>query len=197
MNRTACFRAAVVVWIAAVTALSQAASAEPLPVRSAEKDASGVTLRLEHGLLRLDVRGERVVRVQLSPTGEMPKRQDYVVVGQPVATQFEWKEEADRYTLRTARMGVNVDRKSGAIAFVDAAGKTLLDEPADGGKSLIQRGNTDLYRVQQTFLSSDDERIFGLSQSQDGVWNWRGLPIELRQHNRTIQQLLAQKSLRY
>ena len=103
-------------------------------------------------------------------------------------TPFEWREEPSRLVLRTPRMSVSVDRATGGLTFADATGKTLLQEPADGGKTISDpkpagANQPQTYRVEQTFLSPDDERLFGMAQCQDGVWNWRGMPIELRQLN--------------
>lgn len=158
--------------------------AEPMPVRSAERDASGATLHLEKGLLRLEVRGERIVRVTVSLTDTLPEMKDFALVGKPAPTPFEWNEEAERYMLRTSQVVASVNRATGAVSFADPGGRTLLAEPADGGKRFAPAATgSDLFRVQQTFLSPTGEHLFGLSQSQDGIWNWRGLPIELRQVN--------------
>ena len=41
-------------------------------------------------------------------------------------------------------------------------------------------------KVGQSFESPADEKLFGLGQFQDGLWNWRGIPLELRQLNTQI-----------
>lgn len=97
---------------------------------------------------------------------------------------FDWREEAGRFVLHTTRVSVNVDRATGGLTFLDATGKMLLEEPADGGKNLTEtKSEPTSYRVQQTFKSPEDERLYGMAECQDGIWNWRGMPIELRQLN--------------
>ncbi len=164
------------------------AVAAPTPVRSATKDATGVTLRLSSGVLRLEVCDDRTIHVIAGATEQLPQKKELVVTRQWTPAPFDWREEPTKLVLRTAKFGVEVDRATGAVIFVDAAGKTLLREPAGGGRTLTEtkptaEGEAPLYRVEQTFLSPADERLYGMAEAQDGVWNWRGLPIELRQLN--------------
>jgi alpha-D-xyloside xylohydrolase len=164
--------------------------AVPIPVQSAEKDGSGVTVKLKSGLLRLEVCDDRTIHVTCSSTDRLPKNVEFVVNRRWKPISFEWIEKPDKLVLRTARMGVETDRATGVLTFVDAEGKTLLQEPTDGGRTItkIQAASGDVsqeqtYRVYQTFLSPADEYLYGMAQCQDGVWNWRGMPIELRQLN--------------
>ena len=39
------------------------------------------------------------------------------------------------------------------------------------------------FHSEQSFVSPPDEFLYGMAQGQDAVWNWRGMPIELRQQN--------------
>lgn len=166
------------------------AKGEPLPVLSAQRDPAGVTLKLQTGLLRLEVLNDRTIRVACSATGTLPARNEFVVNRKFEPVPFEWREGQAQLELRTPRMGVNVSRATGAITFLDAAGNILLEEPANGGKKLTPAstppagsGGETFYRAEQAFVSPQDERLYGMTQAQDGVWNWRGMPIELRQVN--------------
>ena len=111
------------------------ATAAPLPVRSVQKDAKGVTMKLESGLLRLEVCDDRTIHVACSPADPLPAKKEYVVTRQWTPVPFDWRKEQSRLVLRTPRMSVSVDRATGGLTFADAAGKTLLQEPADGGKT--------------------------------------------------------------
>ncbi len=168
------------------------AVAAPLPVQSAQKDTSGVTIKLTSGLLRLDVCDERTIHVTCSPTDKLPEEKEFVVNRKWTPVPFEWQEEPSQLILRTSRTGVEINRATGVLTFIDSSGKTLLQEPTEGGRAITEiksASTTDTanqeqaYRVQQTFLSPDDEYLYGMAQCQDGIWNWRGMPIELRQLN--------------
>lgn len=163
------------------TMLGAGAFAAPMPVQSATKDAKGVVFKLQGGSLRIEVCDDRTVHVVCSPTEAGPAQKiDFVVNKQWSPATFDLKEEAGRYVVSTAKVKVGVDRASGAVSFLDADGKTVLQEPASGGKSLASEQKK---AIEQTFVSPADERLYGMSQSQEGIWNWRGMPIELRQVN--------------
>ena len=166
-------------------------TADPIQVQSAQKDQMGVTIKLQSGLLRLEVCDGRTIHVTYSPTDKPPEKTEFVVNRQWTPAPFEWREEPAKLILRTARVGVEMDRATGALTFIDADGKTLLQEPPDGGRTITEvksaatdaAGQQRTCRVRQTFLSPADEYLYGMAQCQDGVWNWRGMPIELRQLN--------------
>lgn len=167
---------------------NSAAFAAALPVQSATKDATGVTLKLQTGVLRLEVCDDRTVHVVYCPADALPESKEFVVIKKWTLIPFNWQEAQGILTLKTAKVTVSVDRASGALTFADPAGKIFLEEPAEGGKSVSgpKSGGDDLptmYRVQQTFFSPEDEHLYGMAEGQDGIWNWRGMPIELRQLN--------------
>jgi alpha-D-xyloside xylohydrolase len=159
--------------------------AAPIPVQSFQKDSAGVTFRMRTGVLKLEVCAERTVHVVYSPTETIPEQPEFVVIQKWAPVPFEVKEDAATVSLGTGTMSVRVNRLSGALAFIDAAGKIVLQEPADGGKTMIPAtvNNERTFTAQQSFVSPIDEFLYGMAQAQDGVWNWRGLPIELRQLN--------------
>ena len=102
--------------------------------------------------------------------------------------RFSVNENSDEVTLSTTELLVSVNRRTGAVTFADKTGHILLQEAADGGKSLrptaIEAQPT--FISQQTFTSPPDEALYGLGQYQDGLWNWRGIPRQLQQINGQI-----------
>jgi alpha-D-xyloside xylohydrolase len=174
-------------WAAATCcALAVRVGAAANPVVSVQRDGRGVTMKLQSGVLRLEVCDERTIHVVCGAGDRVPAKKEFVVNREWTPVPFEFREEAGKVTVRTARGGAEVNRDTGAVTFVDGGGKTLLAEPADGGRTLAATsgdGQPPMYRVQQTFASPADERLWGMAQCQDGIWNWRGMPIELRQLN--------------
>lgn len=168
-----------------LTLFASTAFANPMPVKSVEQDANGVSIRLDPGLLRLDVCSERILRVTYSPTARIPARQDFSVTKQWNVVPFALREDEKTITVSTAGMIANVDRATGALTFTDLLGHVFLQETATGGKKMTPTtvNHESTFTVEQSFASPADEHLFGMSQSQDGIWNWRGLPIELRQQN--------------
>src|SRR5262249_41232020 len=69
------------------------------PVRSSQKDASSLTLLLDHGALRLEVCSDSIIRILYSSRSEFPSVADHVVVKKdwpPV--EFAVQESADNFT---------------------------------------------------------------------------------------------------
>ncbi len=100
---------------------------------------------------------------------------------------FTVRETAKEVRVATAQMRVVLNRATGALSFQTPQGRTFLAEKA--GTRLIEPnpiGGERLNRVGQTFACPPGERLFGLGQFQNGLWNWRGVPLELRQLNTQI-----------
>jgi alpha-D-xyloside xylohydrolase len=165
--------------------LASSASADPMAVQSIEKDVNGLTLKLRPGILRLEVCSGKILRVSYSPTEKMPARQDFSVIKQWPAASFDVREDDKTVTLATEGMNAKIDRTTGAMTFTDASGQVFLQESPAGGKKLTPTviNGESTFTVEQSFVSPPDEHLYGMSQSQDGIWNWRGIPIELRQQN--------------
>ena len=146
-----------------------------------------MTFALQPGTLRIQVCADKIFRVTASPAATNPPLENFVVIRRWQPVPFTVTRTTDAVTIATRQLQARVDRDSGAVTFLDAAGKILLAEPADGGRTFTPTtvGGEPAFQVQQMFLSPPDEFLYGLGQYQEGLWNWRGLPRELRQHNTT------------
>ncbi|HEX5399637.1 MAG TPA: TIM-barrel domain-containing protein, partial [Verrucomicrobiae bacterium] len=179
-------------WIAILvlfTAAFAALTAAPIPVLSYHKDPDGVTLAMSPGKMKLTVCSDRIVRVMYSPTATLPAGQNFAVTNHSwPRTSFKVADAGGRVTLTTRQLKVDVNKASGAVTFYDAAGKPLLAEPAGGGKTMAPAtvNGESSYQPEQSFASPADEFLYGLGQFQDGNWNWRGIPEQLRQLNTQI-----------
>jgi alpha-D-xyloside xylohydrolase len=93
-----------------------------------------------------------------------------------------------KLTVATHKLKIAVDKATGAVAFYDASGNLLLAEPAAGGKAMaaVTVNGQSSYQPEQSFTSPAGEFRYGLGQFQEGVWNWRGMPQQLRQVNTQI-----------
>jgi alpha-D-xyloside xylohydrolase len=181
------WRAVAVFMAAGVTAFF--ASAASIPVQSFYTDAAGVTLAMSPGKMKLTVCSDSIVRVMYSPTATLPAGQDFVVTNHSwKKTSFKVADADGKVAVTTRKLKVAVDKATGAVAFYDASGKLLLAEPAAGGKTMTAAtvNGESSFQPEQTFTSPADEFIYGLGQFQEGIWNWRGMPQELRQLNTEI-----------
>ena len=174
--------------------------AAPIAVQSFHKDADGVTLTMSPGKMKLTVCSDAIVRVMYSPTTALPAGQEFVVTNRSwKSVSFKVADSNGKLTVTTGKLKVAVDKMSGAVAFYDVADKLLLAEPADGGKTMTAAtvNGESAFQPEQTFTSPSDEFIYGLGQFQEGIWNWRGMPQQLRQLNTEISLPMIVSSYGY
>jgi alpha-D-xyloside xylohydrolase len=181
-------RASTLVLIAAAMAAALNAQWIPLnPIRGVQRDANGLTMTMQAGVLRLQVCTDSVIHVQYTPVSTFPHLNDFVVTKTdwPVA---EWTMQSDGKTvsLTTARMSVTVSRDDGTITFKDKSGHELLsDGPRQMSPAQVNGENT--WHAEDVFkIYGSEEAFYGLGQHQAGVWNFRGESVELSQENANI-----------
>jgi alpha-D-xyloside xylohydrolase len=160
----------------------------PIGVKSVQKDAGGITLKMDQGVLRLEVWSDRIIRVTYGTTEKLPPDSSLSVIAKPLPGSWDLNETADRIEIRTRLVRAEVDRHGGAIRFLDADGVPFLTEPAGGGKSMqpitIQGEST--WKIKQSFVRPANEALFGLGQHQDGWMNYAGKSVHLQQQNMLV-----------
>jgi alpha-D-xyloside xylohydrolase len=155
-------------------------------VKEVKKGASDVKIVFLDGELSLRPLADNAVRVRFSD-GKAHESPSLVLMEKIPAPKFDFKESPDSISVSTARMRVVVDRATGALSFQDANGKVFLAEKSGARvfqPCAVQGQQTHV--VGQGFESPADEKLFGLGQFQDGLWDWRGISLELRQLNTQI-----------
>ena len=152
---------------------------------------------MQVGTMRVQVCTERIVRVVYSPTDRIPAPLVNVVTRAWKPVAFAVKDSGDDVVISTPELQVKVNRASGAVSSFDASGQPILEEPADGGKSMAAAtvAGQSTWQPEQIFDSPPDEALYGLGQYQDGLMNWRGIPLRLQQVNThiSIPMLLSTK----
>ncbi len=100
--------------------------------------------------------------------------------------QVQW--QADTLSLQTSAMCAKLCTRDGVLAFFDAGGNVLLQEPQDGRRFeyVGKYGTEDIYCVQQLFLSPEDEAFYGLGQHQSGEMNYKNKHERLYQYNTKV-----------
>ena len=162
--------------------------AAPIAEVSVKKDSDGVTMQMNPGVLRLEVFSPGIIRVTYAAHDKLPELKSLAVIGKPERPKWKVRDTKTEFILRTAEIEARVNRATGAIAFHDGSGKLLLAEPATGGKTMtaVTVNGESSFQPEQSFASPADEFLYGLGQFQEGIWNWRGMPQELRQLNTEI-----------
>ena len=172
----------------ALSAAVGAASAFGASVTDVTKETGGVVMKMEGGVLRLEVISPDVIRVTYAAAEAIPPLTSYSVVAK-VDAGVKWVEHetGDAVVLETPEVKASVDRKTGAVTFMDVAGKVLLQESTEGREisPAVQPGVQGTL-ARQSFALPPDEGIYGLGQHQQGIWNYRGHTVRLLQENREV-----------
>ncbi len=108
-------------------------------ILSHKVDAQGLTIRAERGLIAVEPRTDRTIRIRYTLDGELSRKASLTVTAQaagapPSAYRFE--ERPETLVLSTAALSVEIDRRTSAFTYRDAAGGVLTQEPVAGGKTL-------------------------------------------------------------
>jgi len=158
------------------------------PIRSFERNSSGITLHSDGGALRIDVCSDRIIHVIASPTPKISPVIVPAVIHPCQDNNFKVVSDKSTVTIHTAALEISIDRGTGALRFLSPDGISVLSEPGDGGRTLtpITIDGSRTFHVQQAFMSPQDEALYGLGQHQEGFFNLRGIPLRLQQANTNI-----------
>jgi len=181
-----CVKAAAVIYAFMICSLELAlVHAAPGPVTAVERDADGLTLNLRAGLLKLQVFSPRVIRVVYAKGDTFPTTESLAVIARPASTSWTVFESPKDVTLATEELEAHVNRASGAVRFSDPSGTPILEETADGSKSLVptEVGEIHTLRSKDAFVLQPGEAYYGLGQHRDGQMNYRGERVRLQQEN--------------
>jgi alpha-D-xyloside xylohydrolase len=184
-------RLALIPCLAAMTSviLSAADVSGPQPVQTVTQQADGVLVRLQTGMLKIQVCADDIVHVQAMADQTLPTAPSVPVIATWEKVPFTVQNEPSAVTVATATLRVQVDKTTGVVRFLNANGTTVLAERErrfTTSPSPVVAKEPGLSQIEQTFATQADESLYGLGQFQDGIWDFRGIPLELRQHNTVI-----------
>ena len=196
-NRLAiCFQPLLVMLF--IITLTSVACAKPMEVQYLKKTFHGAIVGEHGGTLEFRFLTPSVVRVIYYRKGTTPKLQQFVVTEKPQRVAEESLKTNHYIKIYTSKMIVRLNRQNGSVAFLRPDGTVVLKEPASGGRKFLgeSRGRGVVNdEPQQTFLAAPHEVLYGLAQTQGGMWNRRGKFVELRQFNTqcSIPMLVSSK----
>ena len=159
-----------------------------------KQDESSVTVKVRNSveggpaIVRLEVIGEKLIRVSATPEKTFADPQSLVVLPAARQTPFEVEQRGDTVTVTTAALNANVLSSTGEVWFTDLSGNIILKEEEGGGKSFepIEVDGTSGYSFRQVFESPEDEAFYGLGQHQSDEFNYKGRNEELFQYNTKV-----------
>lgn len=155
------------------------------PKTSVLRDADGITVKTDSETLRLDVISDEIIRVRATSLDPLPVYQSMMVPGNcHDQVDWEWNETDEYVSLRTTCLRVQVEKNSGRVSFFDATGNRLLEE-TEGDRDMtpvVEMGEA-TFRVSQQFDAQHVKCVNGLGGHQNGIINFKGKDVLLRQYN--------------
>lgn len=139
--------------------------------------------------IKLEVITDDIVRVIAASRKDFVSAQSLITVDTK-KDDLLWNVVAlnGKVVLNTKRLIVEVNSKTGSVAFFNKNGEKILAEKDFGGrvfKSIIIDGKPG-YNLTQSFQTADNEGLYGLGQHQSGVMNYKGQQVDFFQNNTEI-----------
>jgi alpha-D-xyloside xylohydrolase len=149
----------------------------------------GPILTVPGGLLKIGVCAEGIIRVAYAADASFFTRSTLATAPKVCPpTPLEITTSTARTTVKTAKLGAEVDNATGTVTFLDAGGQLILAEKAGGGRTLtattVQGEPT--RNVRQEWAPNADESLYGLGQHQHGLVNIKGTDLDLHQYNTEV-----------
>ena len=124
---------------------------------------NGIQLRVNGRVKNVIFYGPTTVRVNENLGEHYWKYPSIVVVGKPAAVPFKIVTADDNITIVTDQLQIKADKKTGALTFLDAAGKELTKERADQPSEIkkVEISSAPTYEVSNTFTLKPGEGWYG------------------------------------
>ncbi|HLP08411.1 MAG TPA: TIM-barrel domain-containing protein [Opitutaceae bacterium] len=195
--RTLVTALSVLALLGAGSALRAATGLDPagqLQVVVASQPESGFAfIRLDHGVqFRVGAvvknvlfYGPGIVRVNAHLGRTHTQQPSLSVVAQPAAVAFRIEETPESLALVSEKLRVVANKQTGALTFIDAAGRELTRERAEQPSVLkeVTISGEPTYEVSHTFTLAPDESLYGLGQYDRPYMDYRGQGVLLVQTN--------------
>jgi len=156
-----------------------------------EPAADGVVVSPSQGgakKIRLQILSDRIVHVTATPTGSFDLPASLMAIARPSGkVAFDvGQDPTGSVFLKTSFLSVLISPVTGAIAFQDEDGKTLLASRDSGSFTPERLEGRDFFRLRQIFNEGTDEAFYGGGQHQNRQFNLNGQDLVLAQHNMDI-----------
>lgn len=170
-----------------VVALFGALFLTPLSAQNYQKTVFGIKANLQSMDVEVQFYSPSIVRVLKAPEGFVYKKESLSVIKKPQETKLSIDRQGDVVAMKSDKLEVDVNLKTGKVTYLDLKGNQLLTEKDYGTQftpTIDVKKNT--YTARQAFLLDKEEPIYGLGQQQNGKLNQRGQRNELKNGNTKV-----------
>jgi alpha-D-xyloside xylohydrolase len=151
--------------------------------QSYQKTAQGIKTTVNATDIEIQFYTPSMVRVIKSPQGRPFNNKSLSVIMEPGKTAFTVQQDKSNLKLKSDKLTVSLNLKSGDITYLKA-GDTVLKEKTNGVKfTPFNDAGDNTYTASQSFALDKEEAIYGLGQHQRGNLNQRNQSYRLIQDN--------------
>lgn len=163
----------------------QAAGRKSRAITKAVREKNALFLLSESGIIRLIPQTDRAVRISYTESADFGKEQGEEYADLSSSCIWDWEETAGEIRLETAALRLVVIRSTGSIRFERPDGTYLAAERAWESKN-VEEFDGKLCHTRLYFQFAPQERLYGLGQAEEGVWDLRHTTQYLHQANLKI-----------
>jgi len=152
--------------------------------QSYTKTDLGVKTQINSMDVEIQFYGSSIVRIVKSPEGKTFTKNSLSVVKKPQGVKLAITQQGNIISVKSDKLKVSLDTKSGKISYSTLAGGSLLSEKESGTTFTdFDDAGSKTYTVSQSFTLDNEEAIYGMGQQQRGKLSLRGEKINMVQGN--------------
>ncbi|MFI3280199.1 MAG: TIM-barrel domain-containing protein [Rikenellaceae bacterium] len=146
------------------------------------KSQDSVSIEQDGLTINIEVIDSSIIHIEKTPSGQQGYTvPDLVTVLEPQGVKWKLKESKDKLIIKTDKIKVTLNA-DGTIEYHDAKGKHLVSE---SNQRTFINPEDEANAASQSFTVGD-EALYGLGQFQSGIFNWKNVPMTLRQYNQEV-----------
>jgi len=154
-----------------------------LMAQTYENTGKGIKTTLNAIELEILFYNPSTVRIIKSPQDWQYTKESLSVVEKPQDVNIKTTQKEDVVSLKSSKIEIRLDLKTGNISYYTLVGKPLLKEKEELKFTGFNDAGVKTFSVYQPFVLDKDEAIYGLGQLQNGKMMQRNLTKRLIQGN--------------
>ncbi len=146
---------------------------------------NGVELNAAGLNVKVQFYADNTVRVLKWLPGGTPEKLSLVVIEKDLPTlDIHVKDNADNVILSSGKISIQLSKTAATIEFFNADNRVILKEKGSAAITPVKIEHEEkACTIQQDFVLTPDEAVYGLGQHQYGYMNYRGRTVKLVQAN--------------
>jgi alpha-D-xyloside xylohydrolase len=149
-----------------------------------QKTNLGIKTEVSSTAIEVQFYSPSIVRIIKSPAAKSFSKESLSVIKQPQQSGFVSRQQGDVLNLKTSKVNVSLNLKSGNLSFSTNNGQVVLTEKESSAKfTPFNDAGSNTFTVQQGFSLDKDEPIYGLGTQQRGKMSQRNVTLNMIQGN--------------